>query len=682
MKLWSVAPLDKNQASEIQKKYELPAIIAMLLQIRKITTDEQIKDFLFNTTEILSPLEIKDMDKACARIRTAVESNEPICVFGDYDADGVTSTALMYSYLDTIGANAMFYIPSRENEGYGMNKNAVDLLNEKGIKLIITVDNGVSANEQIDYANSLGIDTVVTDHHMPPKSLPNACAVVDPHRTDCECGFKNYSGVGVAFMTIAALEGEYCDVNALLDNYSDLLCLGTIGDIVELKGANRVFVKRGVESIANTDRVGIASLLRQSGLFDKKINSGNVSFTLVPRINAVGRLGFADKCVLLLLTEDLQQADEISEQLCDDNVQRRQIENEILALIDEKIQKNPLSVMQKVIVVDGENWHMGVIGIVASRLKDVYGKPVIVISRDGETAKGSGRSVEGFSLCDAVLSCKDILIQCGGHPMAAGLSLKSEYISLFRKRINDYADKMESMPFDKLDIDCKLNPAYLSVELVDCLKYLEPFGAGNPTPTFGLYNMTIKKITSLSENKHLKLSLARDNTLIEAMKFFTSSNDFPYSKGDVVDLAVTLSTNEYNGKTNLTVIVKNMKSHKDDTAAMLESSRNYDDFCLGRKLTKQQLDNICPNRDDFALLYIYLKNNGGYNFPLETIVHKLDNKLTFGKIKVITQAMNELGLINIFDVIKSTKIELNKVDGRVSIESAKIIQKLRRCYDE
>lgn len=683
MKLWTVSELNKTEASEIQTKYELPAIVAMLLQIRNIKTQNEIEDFLFNDSEIASPFEIKDMDKAVSRIKTALDNGELICVYGDYDADGVTSTALLYSYFDATGANAMYYIPSRETEGYGMNNSAVDFLKEKGVKLIVTVDNGIAALEEIEYASSLGIDTVVTDHHMPTGELPNACAVVDLHRKDCQSKFKNLSGVGVAFKLIMALEGEYCDVNSLLDNYADLLSIGTIGDIVELKDENRVFVKRGLQSIMNSDRVGINALVESSRLGGKNLTAGNVSFTLVPRINAVGRLGLSGKSVELFLTEDEEQANEISSSLCEDNTERRQIEAEILNKIDLEIQRNPLLVLDKIIVIDGEDWHQGVIGIVASRIKEIYGKPTIIISRSGDLAKASGRSIEGFPLCDAVFACADLLTHYGGHPMAVGLSLESKNILLFRKRINQFANSFSNMPFDKLNIECKLNPAFLSVDLVQSLSCLQPFGAGNPTPIFGLYQMTIDNIIPLSNNKHLKLVLSKKGTTINALYFFTSTDEFPYRKGDLIDLAVTLDTNEYNGNVSVSVIIKAVKADSDDALGILQSERIFEDFCLENPLSKQQLLSILPTRNDFALLYRFLQRNGGYGFSFDTLVHKLDNKLSFGKIKVIIKAMSELNLIDVNESMKSSSIKLNKVFSKVSLDSAPIIKKLNeRCYGE
>lgn len=677
MKLWTVAPFDKEAAKVIQNRYGLPGIIAMLLQIRNITTKEEIEDFLYNESELDSPLTIKDMDKAAKRVNAAVESGELICVYGDYDADGVTSTALLYSYLETVGANVIYYIPSRENEGYGMNQGAIDTLHQQGVSLIVTVDNGIAATQEIDYARSLGIETVVTDHHMPMGELPNACAVVDLHRADCPSRFKLLSGVGVAFKLIMAMEGEYCDTDALLDNYADLLSIGTIGDIVELKSENRVFVKRGLQSIMNTDRVGIQALMNHSGLGGKTLTAGNVSFTLVPRINAVGRLGLSGKSVELLLTENSEEAERIAAAMSCDNAERQKIERSIIEKIDERIQNCPSLVMDKVIVIDGEDWHQGVIGIVASRIKEIYGKPTIIISRDGDTAKASGRSVEGFALSEAVTACADLLTHYGGHPMAVGLSLNSDKIELFRRRINTYADSINTMPFDKLRIECKLNPASISAELVNDLKDLQPFGAGNPTPIFGFYNMTLVNIIPISNNKHLRLVFSRNNCTLSAMMFFTSADEFPYEKGAILDIAATLDINEYGGNQSVSVIVKALKANADDAQAILDSQRIFEDFCRGASLTDSQLRNIYPDREDFALLYRFLRDKGGYSYPTETLVNQLGQRLSYGKIRVILEAMNELGLVEIREGLKKNNITLKQVSGKVSLESAQIIKQLK-----
>ena len=649
----------------------------MLLQIRGITTAQEIEDFLHNDTEIEPPWDIKDMEKACVRVHEAIAQEELICVYGDYDADGVTSTALLYSYLEAVGARVMYYIPSREAEGYGMNNAAVDTLHQKGVKLIITVDNGIAAINEIRYAKSLGVDTVVTDHHMPLGELPDACAVVDLHRSDCPSRFKQLSGVGVAFKLIMALEGEYCDVDSLLDMYADLLCLGTIGDIVELKSENRVFVKRGLLSMRHTERTGLYALIRNAGLMGKPITAGNVSFTLVPRINAVGRLGASGRSVELLLTNDEEEAGEFAAAMSYDNAERQQIERDILEKIDARVTRDPRLVMDKVLVLDGENWHQGVVGIVASRIREIYGKPTIIISRDGENAKASGRSVEGFALCDAVAACGDLLTHYGGHPMAAGLSLPSANIDVFRKRINDYADRQSTMPFDTLHIDCKLNPAAISLELVGELNVMKPYGAGNPTPVFGFFNMVLTNIIPLSNNKHLRLVLSRGSVSMSAMLFFTSTEDFPYEKGEVLDIAATLEINEYNDRSSVSVIVKDVKAHDEDAEQTLSSGRIFETFCRGGRLRREELQSILPDREDFALLYRYLRDRGGYNRRTETLVGRLQNRLSYGKIRVALEAMNELGLIQIQEGLKTNRITLRRVSRKVDLSSASIIKKLR-----
>lgn len=677
MKLWKVAPFDKNEANDIQNRYGLPGVIAMLLQIRNIRTEDEIRDFLYNDSHIAPPSEILDMDKACARVTAAIENGELICVYGDYDADGVTSTALLYSYLEASGARVMYYIPSRETEGYGMNIAAVDLLHQKGVKLIVTVDNGIAAVEEIRHANSLGIDTVVTDHHMPQSELPPACAVVDLHRADCPSRFKQLSGVGVAFKLIMALEGPFCDVGYLLDNYADFLSLGTIGDIVELKGENRVFVKRGLQSLMNTDRAGLYALISDAGIGDRPLTAGNVSFTLVPRINAVGRLGSSGKSVELLLTDDEREARDIAVAMGYDNNERRRIERDILEKIDARLRRYPVLAMDKVIVIDGEDWHQGVIGIVASRIREIFGKPAIVISREGESAKASGRSVEGFALCDAVAACSDLLTHYGGHPMAVGLSLPSEKIDRFRTRINEYADSIGDMPFDCLNIDFKLNPSGISLELAEELTVLQPYGAGNPTPVFGLYNMILANIIPVSNNKHLRLVMNRGGSTVSAMLFFTSTEEFPYNKGEALDLAVTLEVNEYNGSRSASVIVKDVKAHSDDAQGILESRRVFETFCRGGSVDREQLRAILPDRNDFALLYRFLRGNQGYFHPAETIVSRLDNRLSYGKIRVALEAMNELGLIRIDEGLKGCRVTMNTVAGKVDLGSANIIKRLR-----
>ena len=676
MKKWVTKKLNKENAVAISQQYDLPMLIAMLLDIRGITDEEAIVDFLSNETLTASPFDIKDMDKAVERIQSAIEDGERICVYGDFDADGVTATALLYSYLSDIGADAMYYIPSREDEGYGLNREAVARLYERGVKLIVTVDNGVAAVDEIAYAKSLGIDTVITDHHAIPQELPDAVAVIDLHRPDCNSSFKELSGVGVAFKLVQAIEGEYADVDSLLENYSDLAALGTVGDIVALRGENRVLVKNGLMHINNGDRLGIAALVEEAGLSDKYISAGNLSFTLVPRINAGGRLGLSKKSVTMLLSDDEEYALDIATELCADNTERQQIERDILSEIDVMIRKNPAIVNNPIIVVYGEDWHKGVIGIVASRIKEIYSKPAIVISLDGEVCRASGRSVPGFPLIDAVFSCSDLLTQCGGHPMAVGFGICRENIEEFVKQINRYAAK-HPVPVPTLELDCKLNPAQLSVELARGLSLLEPFGAGNPTPLFGLYNMTLRDIREIGGGRHLRLTLSRGDSTVHALRFSTALSDFPYQVGDVVDLAVTLDINVYNNTESLSIVARDMRFSGVDEESLISSKELFERFCRGDYLSADEARSLIPNREEFAVVYRFLRANGGYHFSLDSLLYRLSGDISYGKLRVILECMNELSLIYIDEGMYDFVIKMCEVGGKVDLESSQIITKLR-----
>lgn len=680
MKKWITRKLNKENAMSVSSRYDLPMLVAMLLDIRGVTGEDELIDFLSNETLTASPFEIRDMDKAVERIRHAIESGERICVYGDFDADGVTSTALLYSYLSDIGADVMYYIPSRETEGYGMNTDAVAKLYERGVKLIVTVDNGIAAVDEIAYANSLGIDTVVTDHHAVPDTLPDAVAIVDLHRPDCNSSFKELSGVGVAFKLVQAIEGEYADVDGLLENYSDLAAIGTVGDIVPLRGENRVLVKNGLMHINNGDRIGISALSEESGLSGKHISAGNLSFTLVPRINAGGRLGLSQKSVSMLLTEDEEYAADIAAELSSDNTERQQLERDILSDIDALIREDPSIVNNRVIVVYGEGWHKGVIGIVASRVKEVYSKPSIVITLDGEVCRASGRSVAGFSLIDAVFACSDHLVQCGGHPMAVGFGVKRDNIEPFISAINAYAAS-HPIPPAILELDCKLNPAQLSVAMAADLSILEPYGAGNPTPLFGLYNMTIRDIREIGGGKHLRLTLSRGDATVFAMRFSTTLKEFPYLVGDIVDLAVTLDVNVYNNTESLSVFVRDVRFSGIDEDSYISSKEIFESFCRGDHITAEEAASIIPDRDEFAVVYRCIRSSGGYRYSLDTLLYRLDCDISYGKLRVILECMNELGLIRIFEGMYTTEIKLCQVEGKVNLNDSLIIQKLREVSE-
>lgn len=679
MKVWSVAKVNKERAIAMANKLEIPPLLAMMLDIRGITKEEDVINFLQENKDFSDPFLMKDMDKAVERITTAVENGEKICVYGDYDADGVTSTSLLYSYLrDSLGADVMFYIPTRTGEGYGMNKGAVDKIHSLGVTLIITVDNGISAREEIDYGNTLGIDTVVTDHHVPSGAIPNAVAVVNAHQKDDKSPFKDFSGVGVAFKLVMAIEGEYADVDSLLENFSDIATLGTIGDIVPLVGENRTLVKNGLRHIQNSDRIGINAMKQESGIAEKEINSSNVAFTLVPRINAGGRLGSSEKSVNLLLTEDEDEAVTIADKLGMDNRERQSIEKEILASIDEEVRRTPNIVNDKILVFAGKGWHQGVVGIVASRIKDIYDKPTIIIGIDDDgVARGSGRSVEGFSLCDAVFACSEHLTHYGGHPMAVGISLEKEKINDFRKAINAYCKDIK-MPYNILHIDCKLNPNQLDLSILDSLSYIEPCGASNPSPIFGLYNMTVIATKEMGNGKHMRITLSRGQGQVPVYAVYFNHNfqSCSYRNGDIVDVAVSLDRNIYNGQENLSVIIKDIKYSQSNNEELIDSERIFDKFAKRYRLTKNEVMSILPTRNDFAYVYRFLKQNKGFIYGEYALVNALNYKISMGKLIVILYSMKELGLINWQQGLYQSIIEM-KESGKVNLEDSVFIKKLK-----
>lgn len=679
MKVWSVAKVNKERAIAMANRLEIPPLLAMMLDIRGITKEEDVINFLQENKDFSDPFLMKDMDKAVERITTAVENGEKICVYGDYDADGVTSTSLLYSYLrDSLGADVMFYIPTRTGEGYGMNKGAVDKIHSQGVTLIITVDNGISAREEIDYANSLGIDTVITDHHMPSGAIPKAVAVVNAHQNDDKSPFKDFSGVGVAFKLVMAIEGEYADVDSLLENFSDIATLGTIGDIVPLVGENRTLVKNGLRHIQNSDRIGINAMKQESGIAEKEINSSNVAFTLVPRINAGGRLGSSEKSVNLLLTEDEDEAVTIADKLGMDNRERQSIEKEILASIDEEVRRTPNIVNDKILVFAGKGWHQGVVGIAASRIKDIYDKPTIIIGIDDDgVARGSGRSVEGFSLCDAVFACSEHLTHYGGHPMAVGISLEKEKINDFRKAINAYCKDIK-MPYNILHIDCKLNPNQLDLSILDSLSYIEPCGASNPSPIFGLYNMTVIATKEMGNGKHMRITLSRGQGQVPVYAVYFNHNfqSCSYRNGDIVDVAVSLDRNIYNGQENLSVIIKDIKYSQSNNEELIDSERIFDKFAKRYRLTKNEVMSILPTRNDFAYVYRFLKQNKGFIYGEYALVNALNYKISMGKLIVILYSMKELGLINWLQGLYQSIIEM-KESGKVNLEDSVFIKKLK-----
>ncbi len=681
MKKWIIPDLDKNKVRELSTRYGFPAFTSMLLTIRGITEEEDIERFFSYDLGLDDPFLIKDMDKAVKRIKKAVVSYEKICIYGDYDCDGVTSTAILYSYLESVFANVCYYIPDRNTEGYGMNMEAVRKLKNDNVKLIITVDNGISAIDEINYAGELGMEVVVTDHHKPLDILPKAVAVVNPHRTDETCRFHDYCGAGLALKLITAMEGNEVFI---MENYADLAAIGTVADIVPLKSENRNIVKAGLMNLENTERVGINELISQASIGD--ITAGALGFKIGPRINAAGRLGSPYDALSLLLTEDPDAAVQKAELLSQLNSKRQTIEGDIFNDAERILEENPEIANRRVLVLSSAGWNPGVIGIVSSRVTEKYGKPSILIAEDDDICKASGRSVDGFSLVDAVFECSELLEKFGGHPMAVGFSIKKENIEAFSDAINRQANMLEYMPPVSLKLDAMLNPESIVLDMVNQLKEFEPFGCGNPTPVFGIKGATLEKITTVGNGKHLKLSISRGQARLNMMKFFTTPEEFPYKEGTLLDFAVILEQNTYQGKNSLSFIIKDIRlsmQYFDTEKAMLDV-QDYELYKCG--ILKKRLMDQMPTREDFKLLYVYFKKNIRRQYSIDALVYDISafsrriqsavESVSIFKILIILDIMKELYLINYKRSSDILYVELRDVIGKVDIRASGILRKL------
>ena len=675
IKKWEVAPLNRERAAQIAERYSLPFFLSMLLEIRGFEDEEEIRDLL-SGGRLSDPLLMKDMDKAVERIRRAIDQFEKIAVYGDYDADGVTATSILFTYLEAVGADVIYYIPQREGEGYGMNLHAVEILHEEGVSLIITVDNGIASVAEVARAKELGMDVVVTDHHRPQREIPEAYAVVDAYQVDDHGPYKDLSGAGVALKLVMALEDG--DAGSVLEEYADLAALGTVADVVPVLGENRTIVKAGLNILSRGGRAGVDALLEQSGMEGKAATATSLAFTVIPRINATGRMGAPERAVRLLTCDSQEEAQPLSAEICEDNERRREVEAEIAKEAMERIESEGSLLYSRVIVVDGKGWHHGVIGIVASRITERFGKPCVVISVDGNMAKGSGRSVEGFSLFQAVCACGDLMERYGGHPMAAGVTLKAENVPLFRERINQYAAQVcPEMPAQVLSIDCKLNPAALSPEMPQSLEPLEPYGSGNPQPLFGLYNMELRQVVPVGGGNHLRLICAKKGVAVTCMKFGTTPEDFPFSPGDVLDLAVTLEAKEFRGEQKLTVSVRDIKLSGLDMDQCIHTYRLYEKLQREEPLSPQEGAELLPSRQDLAVLYRKLVSLKGQGFSAQSLARDLPG-FHLGKVLLGLDMLEESRLVSLLGGEERKSAEILPTQGKVDIFAAPAFQKAKR----
>ncbi len=643
-KIWSVSGHDKDIVASLAAECGIDPFVSLVLNSRGFDTAEKIDDFFNENGELESPFALCDMDKCVECIMDAIENNEKICVYGDYDADGVTATAVVYSYLEAQGADVMYFIPSRMIEGYGLCVDAVEKLAYDGVKLIITVDNGVSAYDAAQRAQELGVKLCITDHHRPGERLPVAQAVVDPYRLDDESKFKDLAGVGIAFKLVTALEGG--DYSSTLDDFADIVTIGTIADICPLVDENRILCAKGIAMLNETHRLGLIALKERLNITDKPLNSMSIAFLLAPRINAAGRMENAECALKLLLCDDEEETAVLAAEIDALNDRRFTIEKEILEQVEDYLEEHPQRKLDRILVVDGCEWHQGVIGIVASRLVEKYGRPVIVISREADNvARASGRSVEGFSLFAALSALSDMLIHFGGHTLAAGFSISNDMIDPFREAINEYASKQKVIQVP-LNIDIKLNPAKISPALATSIEQLEPFGAGNPQPLFGLYSMQIQSIKPVGNGKHLIISATRGETYVNAVKFGSPPETFPYQIGDKVDFAIRLEMNEYKGETRVSIQIKEIRLAGADDEKVIYMQSLYEKIKRTEEIDENERVIACPTRELAGKIYRFIKEKQPFFVDGEILTSRLGlSEDEICKVLVSLDAMCELGIL-------------------------------------
>lgn len=707
------SPEFSRDAAAIAHSLQIHPIVAKLLVSRGYETPEKARSFFEMESEMLcNPFDLKDMKAAVRRILAAISRRERITIYGDYDVDGVTSVCTLYLYLKSIGAIVDYYIPNRATDGYGVTRAALETLAENKTALIVTVDTGITAIEEVEYAKTLGIEFVITDHHECRAQLPAAVAVVNPHRPDCSYPFKELAGVGVVFKVICAIEETHsvksriAVAQKMFSLYSDLVAIGTIADVMPIHGENRIIVSYGLHMIESTKRPGLLALMdaaanrsddRRNDTKKKKvakISSGYIGYTLAPRINAAGRIKSATRAVELFLSSSYNEAYRIAEELCAANKERQNEENKIIEEAFRIIEQDADRENNSVIVLSADNWHHGVIGIVASRITERFCCPSILVSFEGgeksadgsDIGKGSGRSIKGMNLVDALCHCSDLLVKFGGHELAAGLSVTRENLPLFREKINAYARENLSaedmVPTFEADLEVQFEDVNMS--LAESLRVLEPYGVGNPIPTFAMYGVTVSDIVPVSDGKHTRLTLTKDGRDVTAMFFSTSPKSLGVFVGDSVDVIFNLDVNDWMGRRSVQLIVKDIRASKMQNEKSDSERLKFARIWEGESFSADE--NILPDRNDFAAVYRLILASS--RLGVDTLSHREicakasssaeQRKIGYIKLKIIIKVLTELNVVGIEeceDEIYTFHLHYNS--GKTDLEKSSLLRRLR-----
>ena len=703
--------------NDISSRLGIGEVLSQLLINRGCCTADEAGAFIRMEKEMLhAPFIINDMERAIERINKAICDREKIVIYGDYDVDGVTSVCTLFTYLSEKGACVSYYIPNRIGEGYGVSVGAINKIADDGVELIITVDTGVTACDEVEYAKGLGIDFVITDHHECPEVLPSAVAVVNPHRRDCEYPFKELAGVGVVFKLISAYEEKYSGkarldaLSDICDKYADLIAIGTIADVMPIKDENKLIVSYGLAQIGNTKRVGLRTLINSltskigesvvvshKRMVQKpvKITSSYIGFTLAPRINAAGRMRSASIAVELFLEKDEARACELVRELCDANKERQEEENRITREAYEMIPADYDAEKYPVIVLGNDDWHHGVIGIVCSRITEKFGLPSILVSFDGndptsplptDIGKGSGRSVKGLNLMEALTHCSDSLVKFGGHELAAGLSVERGCLDAFREEINAYAREVlrnnEYIPV--LEADMELSSSLINMDTAEQISLLEPFGTENPIPVFILRDAQILEINPISDGKHTRLTVKSDNSVFTAMFFSHSPSSIGLFVGERADIMFNLDINEWNGRRSIQLVVRDIHIAISEEKKLKESSEKFLRIWSGEEYSSS--DDILPDRADFAAVYNLVRNSiraGITELGLLQMLRKLkstyNGNIGYVKLKFIIKIFQEMNLLGITE--QDTDVyhfRLKFSNTKTDLEKSNLLRRLRQ----
>ena len=655
-------------------------LTAMVLSSRGIRGQQDAENYLGCNGFMPDPYLMTDMDLAAGRVGLALAQGEKIAVFGDYDVDGITATCLLTSFLRRHGGNVVSYIPGRLEEGYGLNAIAIRQLSSEGVKLIITVDCGITAVAEAEMCRELGIDLVITDHHECKDVLPSAVAVVDPHRPDGGYPHKNLSGVGVAFKLAAALCGSQEEV---LADYADMVCLGTVADVMLLQGENRVFVARGLESLRHTQRPGIAALMAECGCDSDNISASSIGFMLAPRINAAGRMGQIDLAIELFLTDDPQKGAELARALCDLNRQRQNVESEIY---NQAVAMLPEGQVPEAIVLADESWHQGVVGIVASRIAEEFSCPAFLICLDGEHGKASSRSHGGFNLFSSLTTLAPLLESYGGHELAAGFTINRRNIGEFRRRICEIAAGYYSddTPRTLLDVDCCVSPELLTLPGIESLSTLEPCGNGCPKPVLMMSGLTVERISMVGGGRHMRLRLRKGRFGFNAIYFSSNPESASIALGDLVDVAFHPQVNEFRGERTVQMNVLDIRPSC--TAECSPELSGYHAL-LQNRITPEAAAVLLPSRNTLAMVWRYLASVPASNIqeaPIclcRKIVRWSGTPLSLGQLMTCLDIFRDVNLLQIQRHHKYLILTLTPGSEKADLNGSATLQQLLRAKE-